>query len=93
MFSQASVCVCGSHVTITNDALDLIVHSLPSDMGPGYPPPPPITNILGGYHWRPVQTYSLVDLPCPPLSPNGHRTCSAGKRAVRILLECCLVSQ
>ena len=77
------------------------------DMGPhpqipyqtwDLPPPPLLTS--GGHRWRPVQTCSLENqhLPYPP---NPHRywdlvmataTRTVGKRAVRILLECCVVA-
>ena len=49
--------------------------------------PSPATDIYSGYHWRSVQTCSLMNL--PPLLPvvltssGGHQ-----KWALRILLEC-----
>ena len=74
-------CVCfftgwGSHVTITNDALDLTIEgsldmSKLVQVGPhctGTPPPP-----------------------TDPVQGREHEACTVGKRAVGILPECCLV--
>ena len=56
----------------------------------------------GGDHWRPVQTCSFEDLPLPPThthkqTQEWHLVVATGsttvsKRAVRILLECFLVT-
>ena len=61
----------------------------------GFTPLSALLLTSGGRYWRPVQTCSLEDL--PPL-PHWYRhlvvateTDTVGKRAVRILLECCLV--
>ena len=71
----------------------------PLDITPGDLPPPPAIE-SGGNHWRPVQACSLEDL-----SPSPHRSTdiqwwspkhvqlAISKRAVRILLECCLDNQ
>ena len=48
---------------------------------------PPMLLTSGGHHWRPVQTPSLDDFPPPVLTSSG-----GVKRAVRILMECILVS-
>ena len=71
----------------------------PPDIKPDEPtlPPQPLLLTSGGDHWKPVQTCSLEDLPPPP-PPHPHqflvvttKTGTIGKRAVCILLECCLV--
>ena len=70
--------------------------SIPRTWDFGYPPlqPPDMgPAATGGHHWRPVQTCSLED---------SHRpwyrhlvvtteTRTVGDRAIRILLECCLL--
>ena len=71
----------GSHVTITNDALDWNVQHPPppppANMGPQDPPEygtsgPPLLVTSGGYHRRPVQTCSLQDTPPPVLVSSGE---------------------
>ena len=44
----------------------------------------------GDHHWRPIQTCSLQGLPHPGTDIYWWPH-TVGKRAVRILLECCLV--
>ena len=89
MFSQVSVCHSVQelvpHVTITHDALG---HGCPlpyplkvPDMGP---------TPSGANQWRPVQTCSHEEPP-PPTSTGSPGNSRVGKRAVRILLECCLM--
>ena len=87
-----SVCPQGdSHVTITQDAMDLTVHGPhTSDMEPPWPWPWPCPLLVtsGGHHWRPVQTFSLEDPPPltpPPLvltSGGDTEACTVGKRTV-----------
>ena len=81
MFSQLSVCHSfqgGSHMIITHDALE---HGYPSPLPSRYQtsglthlPHPldtrhktyPLLLTSGGYHWRPVHTSSLQNLPHSP---------------------------
>ena len=69
MFSVVSVCPLGfgSHVTITQDALDLTLQDPPPVLDP-IPGPPytgtwlqPLLALPSGQDWRPVQTCSLED--------------------------------
>ena len=53
--------------------------------------PPTLLLTSGGHHWRPVQTCPIEDLPPPLPVVVATETCTVGKQAVCILLECCLV--
>ena len=59
-----------SHVTITNDTLDLTIQEepirpgpKPPDIRPGRSGHSPLLMTSGGDHWRPVQTCSFGDPP------------------------------
>ena len=104
-FSQASeFCPVGGRVQVASHAswdrldgrvspLDIRPRATPTDIWwsslerPSLPPPQPL--ISGGHHWRPFQTCS-----CKTLTPNisGDNWWWPPKWAVRIVLECCLVS-
>ena len=83
----------GPHVTITHDALDLIVWAIyptsPLDIRPRTPLPTlPFLLTSDGHHWRPVQICSLQHPPWVT-SVGGHWSTYSFvcKRAVRTLLE------
>ena len=84
----------GSHVTITHDASDITMQGIPNSS----PPPDmasqtPLLLTSGGQDWRPVQTYSLEDIPSwLPSSGNWNNRYGQCKRTVSILLECFLVT-
>ena len=84
----------GSHVTITHDASDITMQGTPNSS----PPPDmasqtPLLLTSGGQDWRPVQTYSLEDIPSwLPSSGNWNNRYGQCKRTVSILLECFLVT-
>ena len=96
MFSQVSVCYSVQWGEGLVPRWDL-VPTLTPDMGPGYLLPPPLLLTSGGHHWRPVQLYSLDDI--PPTQPSWYwhlavatKTRTVGKWVACIPLECCLVS-
>ena len=64
---------------------------LPPDIRHGTPPCPLLLT-CGGHHWRPFQTCSPEDPLSPLVLTSAIEACMVGKRMVRILLECFLVS-